>query len=194
MVDRHVDRLGGDQRLGEPGPQRHVEHLVDPRLAQVGVDEHHLCPAWASTTARLVAVVVLPSPGSELVTWMTRSGLSSPRNCTLVRSPRYTSTANSCGSLSAIGRLSGGGSTGTTASTGSPVSRLDVLGAPQRVVEVVDEERRAEPEQQADDAGEHGRAQRRRLDRIGRQVGRLHDRRARPSSARRRSAAGRAAP
>ena len=44
-------------------------------------------------------MVVLPSPGNELVIWMTRSGLSSPRNCIVVRKPRYTSTANWVGSL-----------------------------------------------------------------------------------------------
>ena len=35
-------------------------------------------PAWASTTARLVAVVVLPSPAIELVTWTTLIGAVEP--------------------------------------------------------------------------------------------------------------------
>ena len=44
-----------------------------------------------SAAARLTAMVDLPSPGSRLVTTMTRGGLSMSMNCRLVRSLRNAS-------------------------------------------------------------------------------------------------------
>jgi hypothetical protein len=45
-------------------------------------------PAWASVTARLAVVVLLPSPCSELVSWMDFICRSSPMKSTLVRRAR----------------------------------------------------------------------------------------------------------
>ena len=44
-----------------------------------------LCSASANASAMFIAVVDLPSPGIELVTTITRGGLSTSRNCKLVR-------------------------------------------------------------------------------------------------------------
>ena len=54
-------------------------------------------PAWAKTTARLAAVVVLPSPGTELVTRRVRSGASTAANSMLVRRLRYASATGARG-------------------------------------------------------------------------------------------------
>ena len=50
-----------------------------------------LCSASAKASAMLIAVVDLPSFGIELVTTITRGGLSTARNCKLVRSLRNAS-------------------------------------------------------------------------------------------------------
>src|SRR3954452_9469942 len=49
-------------------------------------------------TARLATVVVLPSPGLALVTWMTAVGLLTDRNRSEVRNDRYASLAGEVGS------------------------------------------------------------------------------------------------
>jgi hypothetical protein len=48
-------------------------------------------PAWANATARLDAVMVLPSSGAALVTRSVRTGLSTEANSMLLRSVRYDS-------------------------------------------------------------------------------------------------------
>ncbi len=50
-----------------------------------------LCSASANANAMFIAVVDLPSFGIELVTTITRGGLSTARNCKLVRSLRNAS-------------------------------------------------------------------------------------------------------
>ena len=54
-------------------------------------------PSWANTTARFAAVVVLPSPGMELVTRSVLIGASTAANSTFVRSVRYDSAAGARG-------------------------------------------------------------------------------------------------
>ena len=87
-VGEDVSRFGAEEDVGEAGRLRDTEHVVDAGAAQVASTRATRWPAWASTTARLADVVVLPSPAIELVSWMTLIGWSSPRNWTLVRRPR----------------------------------------------------------------------------------------------------------
>ena len=53
-------------------------------------------PASASESARFAAVLVLPSPGTELVTTMIRGGSSTCENCRLARSLRKASARLEC--------------------------------------------------------------------------------------------------
>ncbi len=72
-----------------PRGVRQVEELVDARAcAGPRRGGSPFRPAWAKATARLPAVVVLPSPGMELVTRRVRTGSSTEANSRFVRSVR----------------------------------------------------------------------------------------------------------
>ncbi len=54
------------------------------------------CCPLASVSARLIAVVDLPSPGTALVTTNVFGGSSTSRNCRFVRSIRNDSSRGAC--------------------------------------------------------------------------------------------------
>ena len=94
------DRAEEDAREG--GAARgDAEERADHRPAQVAVCEHDAEPEFASEVARFVAVIVLPSPGTALVTRIV-SGNEPPGPATarFARSVRYASrTSPGSGSL-----------------------------------------------------------------------------------------------
>ena len=67
VLERVVERDPADQHAGGADRAVEPEAVGHQGPAQVALDQATRLPARASVTARLIAVVVLPSPGSELV-------------------------------------------------------------------------------------------------------------------------------
>ena len=121
-------------------------------------------PAWVSVTARLTAVVLLPSPGSALVITKTFCSWSMSTYCMLVRSTRKASAHGVAVDEHLVRRALGVGVLEDVAEDGGRGDLGDVVGALHAGVEELARHGQADAQQEPEDAGEREVAQRLRRD------------------------------
>ena len=125
-------------------------------------------PASAKVEARLIATIVLPSPGIELVTAMTRGCLSTFANCRLARSWRkFSARALRLPARVAIGSRLVVGSSTMTPITGLPANLGQRVGILDAVVEDVADDSEGRADEQAEQQAERDVEQRLRGHRRG---------------------------
>ena len=119
---------------------------------RVGINEQHLLPSSAMVSARLAAVMLLPSETDAEVMTSVCMGSSMLTNDTFERRVRHASATGDFGCISAPG---GSRRTGPESGRGRQVEvSLDVLGGTDGIVQVLHQEGTEHADSGHEDAGE----------------------------------------
>ena len=141
------------EHVGEAGLLRTIENLVDARPPHVGVDQQHALSGLRERHRDVRRdTMLLPSPGPALVTTMLRMPSSADENNTLVRM-----LLNASAKLAATSSLTSGiagpflsRDRGNHAEERHADGGLELLRRLDPVVELLEEEREADGEQEAE--------------------------------------------
>ena len=151
-----VFRCGAEEDVGETGGRWDVEHLVDPGAAQVGVDERNPMsrPSQHDGEVRRRRRLAL---AGERAGDLHDMDAAVEREELDVRAEAAIRLDRHMGRIRHRKREIAGrwvdGDLGEDRTIGQ---RFEIIRGPDLVVEIVDEERRSETEQQADDEGQRG--------------------------------------